>query len=1518
MMPVVDEARDAPPRVFISYAHDSPEHRKRVRAFWTLLREQGVDAQLDAGQDRVGMDWALWSENEIRNADFVLVIASPEYRLRAAGETEPGTGRGVFWEARLLRSMIFDDRASGSMRKILPVVLPGGSPADLPDFLAPASTHYFRVTELTEAGIAELLGAIFGTSAPQVPALGSPRRPRVVTGLTLDVRVEDGRIRTIAALGGGEPVAHEAPVPLGLFEAWRALDHTPLEANAELVSLGTRLFAALLPPDLQATLPTVVQELSFDAHFPIVVSTDDAGLAVPYELVCLPDGRPLATVPGVSFRRRVRGLAEEPARPTPGPLKILAAVAAPTNTKNAPLDVEREMQAIIDVIGPLDQARAQVRILEVASLGQIEQALHRDEYHVLHLLAHGSPSTVELEDEDGNAEVVTAAQLVGALKRPGRRLPLIVLASCSGAAGGDTGLAIELLRHGADRVIAMQAEVSHRYATALLTRVYTLLAERNLPVGVALAIARSELHEELVGSGRRDAPPEWGVATLLAAGDDPPLVDLSVRRDLSSPDVAPSGKEVRELALGELIGRRDQLRRTLRILRGDPSVAHLGANSGVVLTGIGGIGKTALAGRVIARLRADTPPWAIVVHVGRWSPASLLSEVAALLPAEQREALLAAPGEQQLALVYQVLRTQRLLLVFDDFEQNLAVGGGEFLDPGFAEIFANLCAAATTGRLLVTCRYPLPAELDLVEVPVPPLSRAELGRLLLRLPALAGLTGEDRRTIVDTIGGHPRLIEFADALMRGHGGRGRLASVAKRLRELAGSDIPIARRPDQAPGAAEAARQAVILGSRDILLDELLGLLTESQRAALLQAAVSRIPFSVADLALAVAGTPVDPSAPPSAFKVVNGPPSSDVVRAVEADADQLIAITLLTPVDGQVVLHRWVAEALADHQGDGLADRHLRAYDMRWHRVTTGRGGFDDLVEMARHLAAAGHTDTLVRFAFAVSDQLPGELAVAAFLGEVLPSVPRDHPNFLPLMDREQRALIATGNGAAALVRAQEQVTVARARADADPGNVEFQRDLSVSYERLGDLAVAAGDAAAARDWYTQSLEIRRRLVQADPGNVQFQRGLSVSYERLGDLAVAAGDVAAARDWYTQLLEVARRLVQADPGNVQFQRDLAVSYNKLGDLAEAAGDAAAARDWYTQLLEVARRLVQADPGNVQFQRDLAASYERLGDLARSAGDVAAARDWYTQSLEIARRLVQVDPGNVQFQRDLAASYERLGDLARSAGDVAAARDWYTQLLEVARRLVQVDPGNVQFQRDLAVSYNKLGDLAEAAGDAAAARDWYTQALEIAQRLVQLVQADPGNVEFQRDLAISYNKLGDLAEAAGDAAAARDWYTQALEIAQRLVQLVQADPGNVEFQRDLAISYERLGDVSRLDGDLPTAIDYYTRSLETWARVIAMNPTDLLNQRGPCIPHERLGVIAQETGDVDAARRHFTAALEIAERVHAIDPTNAMFAADVAHFRQRLAAVSRVSDGRARRFFQRLVSLVRRSPTTSS
>ncbi len=239
-----------------------------------------------------------------------------------------------------------------------------------------------------------------------------------------------------------------------------------------------------------------------------------------------------------------------------GPLKVLAAVAAPdeTRTPNAPLDVEAEMQAVLDAVGEVAGGPvAQMRILVLASLAAIRQALEEDAYHVLHLSAHGSAESVELEDEDGGPVAVTADRLMQALRHAGRPVPLIVLSSCSGGSAGTQAMAAGLVARGADRVIAMLAPVTDGYATVLARRLYRQLAARpQLTAGQALARARYLAEgDRSPAAGDRLPLPEYGVATLLAAGRDGPLTDPAApARPLAIVTPSPGGGSVRELPLG--------------------------------------------------------------------------------------------------------------------------------------------------------------------------------------------------------------------------------------------------------------------------------------------------------------------------------------------------------------------------------------------------------------------------------------------------------------------------------------------------------------------------------------------------------------------------------------------------------------------------------------------------------------------------------------------------------------------------------------------------------------------------------------------------------------------------------------------------------------------------------------------------------------------------------------------------------------------------------------------------------
>ena len=303
-------------------------------------------------------------------------------------------------------------------------------------------------------------------------------------------------------------------------------------------------------------------------------------------------------------------------------------------------------------------------------------------------------------------------------------------------------------------------------------------------------------------------------------------------------------------------------------------------------------------------------------------------------------------------------------------------------------------------------------------------------------------------------------------------------------------------------------------------------------------------------------------------------------------------------------------------------------------------------------------------------------------------------------------------------------------------------------------------------------------------------------------DALTDAGNLPAATRLAQDLLQQDLRRTDADPGNAGWQRDLSVSHDK----ARGPGRRRRRPDRRPRRLHGRPHHHPAAGRRRPRQRRLATRPVRqprqVGDLAVAAGDLTAARDAYNASLTITQRLADADPGNAGWQRDLSVSHEqdrrpgrrrrrpdrrprRLHRLPQHPPAAGRRRPRQRRLATRPVRQPRQDrrpgrrrrrpdrrPRRLQRrphhrpaagrrrprQRRLATrprpsATTKLGDLAVAAGDLTAARDAYTAALTIAQRLAD---ADPGNAGWQRDLSVSHDKLGDLAVAAGDLTAARD------------------------------------------------------------------------------------------------------------------------------------------------------------------
>ena len=1262
-----------------------------------------------------------------------------------------------------------------------------------------------------------------------------------------------------------------------------------LEAN--LQELGHQLRALCLPGDSGLALADLLNR-GAKIRTLIEVCVEAEGpelLSLPFEALRLPDGQVVATHPSAIMMRRPTDLAPGPAEPLAGPLKILVAVGAPDEgkTTSAVLDYERELQHILDAVEPLRMHdNADVRILEVGHPDMIAQAIERDAYHVLHISCHGRPGWLELEDEDGRPYPTTAEALIRPLRETGRPVPFVLLNTCHGGVQdeGVTSLAEALLRAGVPAVLAMQTSVSDRYATNLAGSFYEYLAGREvfLP-SRALARARKSLEKRRLTAMQHSArpeetQPEYATAALFVAGKEGPLADFSLDKNpLRSRPVYSLAGPVPQLRMDDLIGRRKELRTCLRAIENLTR-----RRAGVVLTGIGGVGKSSVVGRAMQRLKEKG--WLVAAHSGHFDLSSVGKAVGHALtsgpPSSKKLAQAFEKGlddETQLGLLKQALAEEKMVLILDDFEQNLKPGGSGFLSDEVGDYLRSLQKSALTGRLLITSRYPIPGSSPyFYPIPVGPLSPAERRKMVLRLPALQKLDRQALARVLRLVGGHPRVLEFLDALLSG--GKGRLPQVTAKLEQLS-SDHGLDPKAG-VDGLDEALQEAILVGTRDIFLENLLDIARgEEIDKALLQTAVSNLPVTASGLARMMASD--DASLPGD-------------VRTAEESLTRLEELSLLHRFpDGAAWVHRWTAEGLASTNRDGHSRRCFRAGTYRWWRVNHESHDLDDGIEAVRNYLAAKDYDRTVETAkhcFEAFRDLQREATVASLASEVLESLSEEHSGFAQVADEEATAYQALGKTQRALDRREGLLARAKRLAKAEPDRAEYQRDLAVSYSKMGDLYRALGQGEKAREAYLKDLEIAERLAKAEPDRAEYQRDLSVSYEQMGELYWDLNQGEKAREAYLKALNISERLAKAEPDRADYQRDLAVSYSKVGDVYRAIGQGEKAREAYLKALDIRDGLGKAEPDRAEYQRDLAVSYNKMGDLYWDLNQSEKAREAYIKDLEIAERLAKAEPDRADYQRDLSVSCERMGDLYRALGQGEKARQAYLKAVNISERLAKAEPDRADYQRDLSVSYERIGELYWDLNQGKKAREAYKEALDISERLAK---AEPDRADYQRDLSVSYSKVGDVYRAIGQGEKAREAYLKALDIRERLAK---AEPDRAEYQRDLSVSYNKVGDLYLALGQGEKAREAYLKALEIAEHLAKAEPDRAEYQRDLSVSCERMGDIYRALGQSVKTREAYLKALNISERLTKAEPKRADYQRDLSMSYNKMGDLYRALD----------------------
>jgi tetratricopeptide (TPR) repeat protein len=349
----------------------------------------------------------------------------------------------------------------------------------------------------------------------------------------------------------------------------------------------------------------------------------------------------------------------------------------------------------------------------------------------------------------------------------------------------------------------------------------------------------------------------------------------------------------------------------------------------------------------------------------------------------------------------------------------------------------------------------------------------------------------------------------------------------------------------------------------------------------------------------------------------------------------------------------------------------------------------------------------------------------------------------------------------------------------------LEALRDLSISLNKLGDVASQRGDLGTAEQHYQESLAIARDLAERLQ-TPQALRDLSISLNKLGDVAQLRGDLATAELHYQESLALARAVAE-QLKTPQAQWSLSNSLEKAGDLALQQGDLSTAEQFYQESLALRRSLAEQVKAP-QTLRSLAMVLIRLGTVAWQRRDWSTAEEHYQTGLALARAVAE-QLKTAHALRDLGLVLDRAGAVAQNQGKLDAVEEYSRESLELAGTLAEQykTPGAL---RDLSVSLERVGDLVQQRGDLSTAEQHYLESLKL-RRTVAEQQETP---EALRDLSDALSRLGEVALQRGDRSIAEAAYQEALELASRLAHAFPELKEYAQFEQHLRTALQRLAD----------------------------------------------------------------------------------------------------------------------------
>ena len=305
------------------------------------------------------------------------------------------------------------------------------------------------------------------------------------------------------------------------------------------------------------------------------------------------------------------------------------------------------------------------------------------------------------------------------------------------------------------------------------------------------------------------------------------------------------------------------------------------------------------------------------------------------------------------------------------------------------------------------------------------------------------------------------------------------------------------------------------------------------------------------------------------------------------------------------------------------------------------------------------------------------------------------------------------------------------------------------------------------------------------------------------------------------------------------------------------------------------------------LERNRAVMFYNRGRILLAQARIADAAAAFTQARALMEQRTAAKPGDTARRLDLARALDGLGLATLAAGKTDASREIFERQLA----LLPDGPGDIPASLLRASTLERLGDIAQRAGQSDPALAHYSAQETLLRRLRA---AQPDDRAVQQALAIACEKLGTLHERQGRFADALARYEEERDLFR---PLSEKTPGDLVLRRRIVVSFGKIGGALLALQRPAEALAPLAEALRAAEDLARIDPVNLDLQRELAAAHQRLGTLHREAKRHTESLDHFARDISLLESLTTREPANPDFQQDlaIAHAQHAMTLLARAT-----------------------